>query len=113
MPPKSEPLPPRDIQLLRDWIEPGATWPDAETPATEGRTEMVVTAEDRQHWSYRPLRDEAPPAAQGGWGRTSVDAFIAAALDARGIRPNSPADRRTLIRRVYFDLVGLPPAPED
>jgi hypothetical protein len=72
----------------------------------------VVTAEDRRHWSYRPLQAVAPPAVHdGAWCRTPVDRFIAAALEARGIRPNVPADSRTLIRRLSFDLLGLPPAP--
>jgi hypothetical protein len=79
-----------------------------------GRPERVVTEEDRQHWSYQPLRSVALPAvADAEWCRTPIDRFIRSALEARGIRPNPAADRRTLIRRVTFDLIGLPPTPEE
>jgi len=78
------------------------------------RRDSGVTAPDRQHWSYQPLHAVEPPGVKdAAWGRTSIDRFILAALEARGIRPNPPADRRTLIRRLYFDLVGLPPAPQE
>src|SRR5262249_3451639 len=80
----------------------------------DGRREMVVTDEDRRHWSYRPLQVIDPPAVRdAAWCRTPIDRFILAAIETRGIRPNTGADRRTLIRRLYFDLLGLPPAPEE
>jgi hypothetical protein len=75
---------------------------------------MVVTEEDRQHWAYRPLAGVEPPEVDDpAWCRTPIDRFIRAALAPGGLRPNPPADRRTLIRRVYFDLIGLPPSPEE
>ena len=78
------------------------------------RGEMVVTEEDRQHWSYKPLEDvDLPPVADAAWCRTPIDRFVRAGLEARAVRPNPPASRRTLIRRVYFDLIGLPPPPEE
>src|SRR5262245_52287326 len=65
-------------------------------------------------WSLRPLaRPEVPPVAERVWARNPTDAFILAALKGRGLRPAPEAGRRTLIRRVSFDLVGLPPAPEE
>src|SRR5688572_12266557 len=83
----------------------------AASPLT--RRDSGVTAADRGHWSYQPLRAVEPPAVRDAtWGRTSIDRFVLAALEARGIRPNPPADRRTLVRRLYFDLVGLSPAPD-
>ncbi|MEC7725930.1 MAG: DUF1549 domain-containing protein, partial [Planctomycetota bacterium] len=60
-------------------------------------------------WSLAPLQDAVAPSTTGGWGRTSVDAFVAAALRERGLTPSPEADRRTLIRRLTFDLHGLPP----
>src|SRR5262249_6656136 len=112
MPPKSAPLGPEQIQILRAWIQQGANWPESGAPRSEGRPEMVVTQEDRLHWSYRPLGAVDPPSANDrAWSRTPVDRFIVAALEARGIGPNPPADRRTLIRRLSFDLLGLPPTP--
>jgi hypothetical protein len=113
MPPKAEPLSREHIKILRAWIDQGANWPETAAAAT-GRQEMVVTDEDRRHWSYRPLQKIDPPVVNNiEWCRTPIDRFIVAALQARGIRPNPPADRRTLIRRLSFDLLGLPPAPEE
>jgi hypothetical protein len=113
MPPKSPPLSRGEIKTLRTWIDEGADWPAA-AATTNARKEMVVTALDRQHWSYRPLNDADPPRIHGrDWCRTPVDRFVLAGLEARGIRANATADRRTLIRRVYFDLLGLPPSSEE
>jgi hypothetical protein len=69
-----------------------------------------------EHWSYKPLTRPAVPdtskSKYAGWVRTPVDAFILAELEARGMHPSPPADKRTLLRRVYFDLTGLPPTPQ-
>ncbi len=114
MPPNSEPLGREQIKTLRAWIEQGANWPETAAAPTGGRREMVVTDEDRRHWSYRALRAVDLPAVKDAtWCRTPVDRFILAGLEARAILPNAPADRRTLIRRLSFDLLGLPPAPEE
>src|SRR6516162_5872566 len=68
-------------------------------------------------WSLRPLVKPAPPATadagQGGWARTPIDRFILAKLREKGLSPSPEADKRTLLRRVTFDLIGLPPAPEE
>lgn len=96
MPPTDPPLSRREIELLRTWIAKGAEWP--------------------LHWAYRPLSAEAPRGAAqefDGWACTPIDQFIASELSARRLSPSPPADRSTLIRRVYFDLIGLPPSPED
>jgi hypothetical protein len=112
MPPKAEPLGREQIRTLRAWIDQGADWPESAAAATGGRREMVVTDEDRRHWSYRPLKATCPPVpTEALWCRTPVDRFILAALETRGIHPNAPAERRTLIRRLYFDVLGLPPPP--
>jgi hypothetical protein len=114
MPPKSDPLRRDEIRTLRAWIDQGAEWPETSAAPAEGRKAMTVTAEDRRHWSYRPLGTvEAPAVRDASWCRAPIDRFVLAALEARGIRPNAPADRRTLVRRVYFDLVGLPPSPAE
>jgi hypothetical protein len=114
MPLDLPPLTPGQIATLRAWIERGADWPAAgnSRPATGG--EMVVTDEDRRHWSYRPLRGvQLPAIGSARWCQTPIDHFILAALEARGIAPSARADRRTLIRRVYFDVLGLPPMPAE
>jgi Protein of unknown function (DUF1553)/Protein of unknown function (DUF1549)/Planctomycete cytochrome C len=114
MPPNSEPLAGAEIARLRNWIEQGATWPDAARAEAAGQREMVVTAEDRQHWSYRPLLAvEVPDVQDARWCRTPIDWFILAALESRGVRPNAPANSRTLARRIAYDMLGLPPAPAE
>src|SRR5881394_816174 len=99
MPPKSDPLPASEIQLIRAWISQGATWPELKLAGPTTRPEMVVTADDRQHWSYLPLHQVNPPTAKDpNWGRTSIDRFILVSLESKNLHPNPPADRRTLIR---------------
>jgi len=67
----------------------------------------------QSHWSYRDLERPAVPPARGDWGRNSIDAFVAEGLAKAGLQPATPADRVTLLRRVYFDLIGLPPTPDE
>jgi mono/diheme cytochrome c family protein len=100
MPAKAEPLPEAERHVLRHWIAAGAPWP---TPAEAAKA----------HWAFRPLRKPAVPAAGAGWARSPVDAFIAAAQQAAGVKPSPEADPRTLRRRLSLDLTGLPPAPGD
>ena len=81
------------IDILRRWIEQGASW--------------------KQHWSFQTLKRPAlPPVKNEQWGRNAIDRFILARLEAEGLTPVPEADRRTLIRRVSLDLTGLPPTPE-
>jgi hypothetical protein len=75
---------------------------------------MKVTADDRQHWSFLPLHAVAPPTVRDAASvQTPVDRFIRQALEAKGMTPSPSADARTLVRRIFFDLVGLPPTPEE
>jgi hypothetical protein len=115
MPPSGEPLTAAEVAMLRAWVESGAPGPEGKpAPAAQGKTEMVVTAEDRRHWSFLPLGKVEPPGKDGqGWCKTPVDRFILAGLAAKGLEPSAPADARTLIRRVTYDLTGLPPTPEE
>ena len=99
MPQKAPRLDPAKIELVRRWIDEGAPWP------------VEANGGDLSHWSLRPLVRPAPPAAS--WGRTPVDAFIAATLKEKGFDPSPEADRRSLLRRVTYDLIGLPPTPEE
>ncbi|MDA0811447.1 MAG: DUF1549 domain-containing protein, partial [Verrucomicrobia bacterium] len=78
--------------------------------------EMVVTDADRQHWAFLPLAAVTPPETEAdaaAWVRTPVDAFIRHAQESESLSPSPQADARTLVRRLYFDLVGLPPTPEE
>lgn len=73
-----------------------------------------VTDKERSFWSFQPLKEVAPPPVQNkAWPRTPLDHFVVAKLEERGLTPNPPAHRGDLIRRVYFDLIGLPPSPEE
>src|SRR5687767_10677999 len=77
------------------------------------RSEMVVTEKDRQHWSYLPLGSPPPPAVKNtAAARTPVDRFIVARLEENKLALSPPAEARVLVRRIYFDLIGLPPTPE-
>jgi cytochrome c553 len=101
MPPGSK-LPAETIAAFAAWIRQGAAWP-ADRPGANA-------FESRRHWAYRPVQTVALPAASA-WSDHPVDRFIAAGWSARGLKPAPPAERRALIRRLYFDLWGLPPTP--
>lgn len=74
----------------------------------------VVTDKDRQFWSFRPLtRPELPAVKKAAWCRTAIDRFVLSKLEAGGLAPAAPAERRKLLRRAHFDLTGLPPTPEE
>ena len=96
MPPEGEPLAASEIEQLRRWIESGAPWPE--------------------HWSYQSLeRRSVPhyPAVQQSWASNAIDAFVLVQQETRGLTPTPPAQHPKLIRRLSYDLHGLPPAPEE
>jgi mono/diheme cytochrome c family protein len=109
MPPKKK-LADGHVQALTEWVRMGAPWPE-ETQAGAGRS----VAEMRQrHWSFRPVRKPDVPAVKAGDRvRTPVDAFVLAKLEDKGLSLAPAAERRVLIRRVTFDLTGLPPTPAE
>jgi hypothetical protein len=94
MPPEGKPLTADEVGLLRAWIDQGAKWPG-----------------DRDHWSLRPLK--APPVPPSADTCNPIDAFWLAKLAEKGLSPSPEADKRVLIRRLTFDLLGLPPTPQD
>lgn len=106
MPKNADPLSQEEIDTIRKWIDRGANWP-AELTLEESRIR------DFQWWSYRPLGKPEVPNLDSPWVRTPIDAFILDALKPRGLAHSGEADRRTLIRRVTYDLTGLPPTPQD
>jgi hypothetical protein len=104
MPPK-RPLSAREIETLGRWIDAGAVWSG---PA------LTPPAARRDWWSLQPIRRPPPPTvSNSAWIRTPLDAFILARLDKAKLTPAPEADRRIYIRRVAFDLTGLPPTPEE
>ncbi len=101
MPPEGAPLEAGQIAILRAWIEGGAVVPEKE----------VVAPAPAEHWSFQPIRrPAAPPVRAASWPRNPVDAFILARLEARGLPPAAEAAPASLLRRIYLDLTGLPPA---
>jgi mono/diheme cytochrome c family protein len=106
MPPPGvgEALSDKEVALVRAWIDQGAAAPADERPEPD----------PREHWAFRtPTRPAVPPVKDGARVRNPVDAFIAAQREKRGLTPQPTADRRLLLRRVYLDLVGLPPTREE
>ncbi|HWE93551.1 MAG TPA: DUF1549 and DUF1553 domain-containing protein [Tepidisphaeraceae bacterium] len=80
----------------------------------EGAAEKPATNSAKKHWAYqKPVDPPVPSVKDAGWVKNPVDAFILAKLEEKGLKPAPPADKRTLIRRAYFDLIGMPPTPQD
>lgn len=110
MPPDGEPLSASQIESIKKWIDQGAHWPDY--------ADQSAAADKYDWWSLRPLvRTAVPEFDQAGNGQfpvvSPIDAFLLAKLREKGLSPSPRADRRTLVRRVYFDLIGLPPTPAE
>ncbi|MBI3865494.1 MAG: DUF1549 domain-containing protein, partial [Planctomycetia bacterium] len=111
MPPKGK-LPANIVADFEEWVKRGAPDPrkQADGKSHDGANSI---AGGRGHWAYRPVAE--PPIPKGrdtAWARTSIDRFVQSRLDAEGLAPGPPADREVLIRRLSFDLVGLPPSPQ-
>ena len=114
MPPEGDRLSAAEIGLLKRWIAAGAVWPTRQGMPLPEASELVVTDEDRQHWSFRALaRPSIPTVNNQQLVRTPIDAFVLAALEAQGLSWNDPASPRALVRRIKMDLVGLPSTPEE
>lgn len=110
MPPKGK-LAPAQIDVLTKWVEMGAPWPTGEVRAAGP---PPVDDRARNFWSFRPVtRPSVPAVKRTDWVKTPVDAFILAKLETAGLVPAPPASKTALLRRVYYDLTGLPPSPEE
>ncbi|MGV3722744.1 MAG: DUF1549 domain-containing protein, partial [Actinomycetota bacterium] len=111
MPPAGK-LSDAEIATLTQWVKQGASWTAAKPTATPGKEAAKPKAGSL--WAFTPLRAPKIPAVKAkSWVKTPIDAFILAELERRGMKPSPYADRRTLIRRGYLDLVGLPPTPQE
>ncbi|HXD88080.1 MAG TPA: DUF1553 domain-containing protein [Urbifossiella sp.] len=112
MPPKGK-LPAAAIAAFEEWVKIGAPDPRTANNAVPKKQVGLSIAEGRKFWSYQPIeRPELPVVKQSDWHANDIDRFILAGLEAQGLHPSADADRATLIRRLYFDLHGLPPTPE-
>jgi hypothetical protein len=106
MPKNGKPLSAAEVQILRDWIAAGGVWPAA----------SVLSEDPLDWWSLRPIvRTPAPTATLDArrWARTPIDAFLLVEMRKAGLAPSAEADRRTLMRRLSFDLLGLPPSYDE
>ena len=106
MPPEGDGLSPSEVATLTKWIDTGANWPDG--------VDLVKAIDKRDHWSFKPIADPTPPPVQSeSWPRDAMDRFILARLDDAGLKPSAPASRREWLRRLTYDLTGLPPTPDE
>ncbi len=113
MPPKGK-LTDRQIGILERWVKQGAPWPGAKTPPAPTDRPLILTEKHRQFWAFQPVKAVPPPTVRNAvWPRSPIDRFILAGLEAKGLAPATLADKRTLLRRATFDLIGLPPTPAE
>ena len=115
MPPKRK-LAEAEIEVLSQWIKMGAEWPESTSEARPAATAAApsISAKDRAFWSFQPIRAPAPPAVKdAAWPRCDVDRFVLSALEEKGLKPVAQAGKPALLRRATFDLIGLPPTPEE
>jgi len=111
MPPAGK-MPAAEIAELTAWVARGAPFP-ATTADSLVRDAGIDFDTGRQFWSFQPASEQPLPAvARADWPRNRIDVFVLAALEREGLQPAARADRATLIRRATFDLIGLPPTPE-
>lgn len=106
MPPAGGALSQQETDVIRRWIEQGASWPAESSAQSSGAGKSA-------HWSFQPVRRPAVPAAQAGRAKNPVDNFILAKLEKRGLQPSAEAPTTVLLRRLYLDLTGLPPSEEE
>ena len=113
MPPET-PISDAEIEDLRKWIADGADWPPDAPSLSNPAEEASLAERARSFWSFQPIANPPIPTTRDrSWGRTSIDAFVLANLEAHDLSPAPDANRRALIRRATFDLIGLPPTPEE
>lgn len=112
MPPTGK-LKPEQIETLTRWVKAGLPMRASAAVAKEGKGGLI-TPEARKYWAYQPVkRPPIPETKSPQWIANPIDAFVLAKLEARGLLPAPPAERIALVRRVYYDLIGLPPTPAE
>jgi hypothetical protein len=118
MPPKGK-LSASDIQKLETWVAKNAPWPApsrpvGDSPGAAKPAGFAVSEQQRNWWAFQPIANPVPPAVRReAWVRNEIDRFILAGLESQGLEPAPEADRRQWLRRVTFDLIGLPPTPDE
>lgn len=109
--PPDKPLKQGEIKVLESWIADGAVWPRAVSASLTSTDEHGITDADRAFWSFQPVSRPPIPPVDGPWGEHPIDALIAQQHQQRGLKPTNMATARRLIRRITYDLTGLPPEP--
>ncbi|MFP6865261.1 MAG: DUF1549 domain-containing protein, partial [Roseibacillus sp.] len=112
MPPKRK-LPAFAIDQLAEWINRGAPMPEDGAKIAESGPAYDFARFRREHWAFRPVVKPVLPAVEGDWVNSPIDQFVLSRLKSVGLTPARGAEKRTLIRRAYFTLIGLPPTPEE
>ena len=111
MPPKGK-MAEHEIELLTKWVEQGAYFPTSSDEPIQANGSIDFT-EGRKHWSFQPvLKQDLPDVNNPDWPQTRIDTFLLAEMEQKSLKPTMRADRTTLVRRLSFDLIGLPPTPE-
>lgn len=116
--PPSKKLDASHVAAISEWVKMGAPWPGETTaaPAVAAKKHagMEITDKDRQHWAFQPVRRLEPPKVEDAkWVANPVDAFVLSKLEQAGFRPNAAASKTQLLRRLSYDLTGLPPTPAE
>jgi hypothetical protein len=111
MPPK-KPLSPEEVAILEQWVKVGAPWPESPGETVAAVDKFGFTDADRKFWSFQPVKKVTPPKIDSAWVRNDVDRFVAQKHKELGLKPAPEAERRELVRRLYFTLHGLPPTLE-
>ena len=113
MPPDSK-LPAAQIAALAEWVKRGAPWPKEAVAQGDTHKNFDLAKRKAEHWCWAPIGNPGEPVVTNSkWAVRRLDSFILASLEKEGLKPAKAADRRTLIRRAYFDLIGLPPSPKE
>ncbi len=124
MPEGKDKLPASDLDVIKRWIEGGASLAgvpeankndaDEEAKLLARREERPITPEEREYWAFKvPVRPEVPKTSYAGWSTNPIDGFLLAKMAPKGVKPAPAAEKRTLIRRLYLDVLGLPPSYEE
>lgn len=114
MPQESEALAESEINELANWIKNGAAWPRESIPAPTGAHRPDYKELKAKHWAWQPLKKaDVPKVSNSAWPKGEVDRFLLAKLESKGLHPVGDADTETLLRRITYDLTGLPPTPAE